>query len=385
MERILLEAILPALFAILVVSILHPKLVLVALRKSIVDNPDARRLNKKPVPVLGGVGIFAGVLISVCLFACIYGTKPSFAVLSASVIMLLLGLFDDMTDLRASFKLIVQLLAIAIVMFVGNFRIDSLHGLWGIYALPDWLSISLTLVAGAGVINALNLIDGVDGLSSGYGIITSLICGTVFYMAGHMEFTILCFALTGSLIPFFIHNIFGRKYKMFMGDAGSLVLGLLFAVMIMQFSRTGGLPSIKGIVSFLIAVFSVPVFDTLRVMTMRMLRKRSPFSPDKTHLHHIFIDMGYHHPAATAIILGLDLVLVGIWFVTEQIPAISIDMQFYIVVAAGIFSNMAIYCGIARYRKRHPEKYDYTRRRIAYRQIRRGATLRKLQRMLDGI
>jgi UDP-N-acetylmuramyl pentapeptide phosphotransferase/UDP-N-acetylglucosamine-1-phosphate transferase len=385
MERTLLEIILPALLAVIVVSAIHPKLVMVALRKSIVDNPNARKLNKQPIPVLGGVGIFVGILISGCLFSYINGVEPMFAVLSAATMMLCMGVIDDIVNIRAVLKLMMQILAVALVMFVGEFRIDSLGGLWGVYELPEWASIVLTFLTGVGIINALNLIDGVDGLSSGYGIITSIVCGTVFYMAGDVAFTVLCFAAAGSLIPFFIHNIFGRKYKMFMGDGGSLVLGLLFAVMIMQFVHTGGLPQIKGVVSFVLAVFSVPVFDTLRVMSARILSGRSPFNPDKTHLHHVFIDMGYHHPATTLIVLCLDIFIVGVWFVTERIAVISVDTQFYIVAAVGLVSNVAIYGGVALYRKYRPEKYAAMRNRITDGQIRRGTVLKKLQRVLDRL
>ncbi len=384
MERILFEIILPIVFAIVVVSFIHPKLVMTALRRSIVDNPNARKLNKSPVPVLGGVGIFIGILFTVCLFSYINGITLSFVGLSAITIMLCIGVVDDIIDIRAWIKFIIQILAVALVVFVGGFRIDNFGGLWGIYALPEWAAIVVTFFTGVGVVNAINLIDGVDGLSSGYGILTSVICGMVFYMTGNAEFSVLCFAITGSLVPFFVHNVFGRKYKMFMGDGGSLVLGLLFAVIIMQLVHTGGLPGMKGVVSFVLAVFAVPVFDTLRVMTTRMLHGLSPFSPDKTHLHHIFIDMGYHHPATTAIIIGIDIFIVGLWLVILGFSS-SVDMQFYIVVATGFCLNVLLYCSIVRYRKRHPEKYAVMQRAIALKQIRRGDFLKKLQRALDRL
>ncbi len=381
----MLEIVFPALFAVVVVSIVHPRLVRIALRRSIVDNPNARRLNTEPIPVLGGAGIYTGILLTVLLFSCINRIEPLYAVLAAATMMLCIGVADDIFNICAKIKLVVQILAVAVLIFFGELRIDNFDGLWGIYALPEPVSILLTFLTGVGVINALNLIDGVDGLSSGYGIITSLICGTVFWMAGNTAFTLLCFAAAGSLLPFFVHNIFGRKYKMFMGDGGSLVLGLLFAAIIMQFVHMGGLPQMKGVVSFVLAVFSVPVFDTLRVMVARVLGGCSPFSADKTHLHHIFIDMGYHHPATTAMILGLDIFIVGVWFATEHIEAVAVDMQFYIVAAVGLFSNVAIYCGVARYRKRYPEKYAALRKRITDRQIRRGSILRKLQNALDRL
>lgn len=385
MDRTLLEVVLPWLFAIIVVSIIHPRLVKTALCRSIVDNPDARKLNKEPIPVLGGVGIYAGILSAVCLFSYIDGVRPLYSVLVAATMMLCIGVADDIVNIRARLKLLSQILAVAVLMYFGGFKIDTFGGLWGVYALPEPVSILLTLLTGVGIVNAMNLIDGVDGLSSGYGIITSAICGTVFCMAGNAAFTILCFAIAGALLPFFIHNIFGRKYKMFMGDGGSLLLGLLFAVMVMQFVHTGGLPQMKGVVSFVLAVFSIPVFDTLRVMASRMLEGRSPFSADKSHLHHIFIDMGYHHPATTAMILALDIFIVGVWFVTENIAAITVDIQFYIVAATGLLTNVAISYGMTRYRKRRPEAYAAMQIRIADRQIRRGAALRKLQRALDRL
>jgi hypothetical protein len=153
----------------------------------------------------------------------------------------------------------------------------------------------------------------------------------------------------------------------------------------MQLVSTGGLPQIKGIVSFVVAVFAVPVFDTIRVMTARILKGRSPFSADKTHLHHLFIDMGYSHAATTLIILCLDIAIVGVWFVTEKVAAISVDVQFYIVFVLGFVVDMAIYSGISLYRARRPERYALMQKRIAEVQIRRGKFLMKVQRMLDKL
>lgn len=383
MLEIFLQIIFPLVFAIIVVSVVQPRLVRIALMKSIVDKPNARKLNKTPVPVLGGVGVFLGILLTVSLFSYLNGAEPSFVIFAASTLVLYLGVIDDILNIKAVFKFMVQILAVAMLIWIGGFGLDSLHGLWGVYGFSCWFSIPLTLVAGVGIINALNLIDGVDGLSSGYGIMTAVICGIVFSIAGNAAFTVLSFAIAGSLLPFFVHNCFGRKYKMYIGDGGSLMLGLLFAVIVMQFVGGDTQLPMKGVVSFVIALLSLPVFDTIRVMCGRIFHGRSPFSADKTHLHHLFIDMGYSHPATTLILLSMDLIVVGVWFAMEYIDAISVDMQFYILMIVAALAYWGVYFIIASYRRRNPDGYSKMQECVSSRQIRRQGIFKTIQRFLD--
>lgn len=386
MLSFLLQILAPALFAMAVVAIIHPSLVKIAVVKSIFDNPDSRKLNKKPMPVLGGVGIFIGIVLTVCVFsAYLSGIDNNFLIFSTALLMLYTGAVDDVLNLSAVRKLLMQIVAVSMLILLGDVRLDSLCGLWGIYILPDWISIPLTLFAGVGIINSINLIDGVDGLSSGYCIVASVIFGTAFWLAGNAAYTVFCFAIAGSIVPFFIHNCFGRKYKMYMGDGGSLALGLLFFAIIARFIQGGTPVQMKGVVSFLVAILSIPVYDTLRVMISRMIKRRSPFSPDKTHLHHLFVELGFSHRMTTFNLLILSVAVVAVWVVTELVDAVSIDAQFYIVVGAGLLFSAGLYFGVNRYSRNNPERITVLRNRLIRMQKKREHMLRRLQRILDTL
>ena len=162
--------------------------------------------------------------------------------------------------------------AVVTMMFLCGIYIDNFHGLWGVYKLPLGVAIALTLVSCVGIINSINLIDGVDGLCSGYGMFASLLYGICFLRMGDVSYAVLAFSLFGSLIPFLLHNVFGKKYKMFLGDGGSLVLGFICSLYVMRVIQSGSDYITGSTISFTLAVLAIPVFDTLRVMTARMAK-----------------------------------------------------------------------------------------------------------------
>lgn len=291
-----------------------PKLVKIALHKNIVDVPNHRKLNKKPIPTLGGIGIFLGIVVSSITFSYNLEVPDMRFIFTGMTLMLYVGIADDLLDMKASKKLLYQLLAAGLIVFVGGLRFENLDGLFGIETLSVEAGCLLTMVVYVGLTNALNLIDGIDGLASGFGIIASLVLAIVFYLAGEQAYAILCVAVAGSLCPFFFFNVFGYRNKIFMGDTGSLILGILFAAICIHFNNSVAVKELVIIhpATMLLAIFSVPVFDTLRVMLLRMLRGGSPFVPDKSHLHHRIIQMGFSHWSATRIILGLNVLTIGI-------------------------------------------------------------------------
>ncbi len=369
--------------ALVVTAFVLPKCVRIARRLNIVDNPSARRLNKEPVPVLGGVAVFFGIFVSAMILSSIENCSELFIVFSVLLMMLYTGVTDDIMDIRPFAKFCVQILAMIILMSLGGLRLDNFHGLFGIYQLPDYISIPLTLFAGVGIINAINLIDGVDGLSSGYGIIASTLCGICFLSTRDMTFAILAFAFVGALIPFFIHNVFGRKYKMFIGDGGTLVLGTAFVVFIMRILQSPGIERFyPGIIAYLIAIFAVPVFDTLRVMTIRVVKKKSPFSPDKTHLHHLFIGLGFSHAETTLIVLTLNLSVLLMWAITGW-SNVSEEIQLAIVIVMAVTVTTGIYSAVKYIRYRHPVTYARMRKVISENRLRRQGIFIHIQRLLD--
>jgi UDP-N-acetylmuramyl pentapeptide phosphotransferase/UDP-N-acetylglucosamine-1-phosphate transferase len=197
-----------------------------------------------------------------------------------------------------------------------------------------------------GIINAVNLIDGVDGYSSGYSIVSSSLFGVMFYHLSNERMVTLSAIVAASLLPFFLHNVFGKTSKMFIGDAGTLSLGIVFSMFVTTClcdnPGTSAVPEGLGLVAFNLAVLCVPVFDTLRVMSARIWRGKSPFSPDKTHLHHLFIELGYSHIGAALSIICMNLTVVLCWYAAYRL-GLSADMQLYVVIALGGLSTFVFY------------------------------------------
>ena len=339
--------IIPFFTALLLVGWIHPRLVKIALLKNIVDNPDARKLQRTPVPVLGGVAVFFGVVIAIGCMSSVVDCSGLPVVIMAMMAMLYTGTMDDILSLSPGLRFVIEIVVVLLMIFVGGYCIDDFHGLWNIGRFSYWYAVPLTVVAAVGIINAINLVDGVNGLSSGYCIMACLIFGTLFFLAGEAPMTILAAVSVGALIPFFLHNVFGKTSKMFIGDGGTLVMGVVMSVFVIAILQNGSRvaayvnPNV-GLVPFTLAVLSVPVFDTLRVMSTRILKGTSPFRPDKTHLHHMFIDLGCSHVATTLAILGVNMFVVLCWWALEA-SGFSIVVQLYAVIAVSLLVTSGLY------------------------------------------
>jgi len=332
----------PFLTAFLATCFIYPKVLRIALEKNIVDNPDARKLQRVPVPVLGGAPGFFGVMAGLCCADLFFDCSELFPVVAAMVIILMVGIIDDIINLSPRVRFMIEILLVLFLAYATGNMIDDFHGLWGLHRVPARLAVPLTVVAGVGIINAINLIDGVDGLSSGFCIQSCLL----FYLRGDLPMLVLALLCVAALLPFFFHNVFGLRSKMFIGDGGTLVMGVLAATFVMhilssQFSAAT-IDHCMGLIPFTLAVMCVPVFDTLRVMTARIVRGHSPFQPDKTHLHHLFIDLGFSHIGTTVSILTLNLSVVAFWWVSYLMGA-SIEVQFYIVLLLSVLFTFVFY------------------------------------------
>ena len=338
--------ILLSLLSLTVTAMAYPLALRYARHFNVVDNPNARKLHRKPVPVMGGVAVYAGILAGCLVMSLLVNGASVRWSIMAFTTMLLLGVWDDMKNLPAILRLLVQFSIVGFYIgFTGHY-IRSLFGVFGIYELSPWVGIPLSMVAGAGTINAINMIDGVDGYSSGYCIMASVSFAVVFFFTDRMVWAALAVIVASALIPFFIHNVFGKRSKMFIGDGGTMMLG--FMMVIFEFgvlsSHRGSEFEVRGIgpVALVLAVLCVPIFDTLRVMTARMARGRSPFKADKSHLHHLFIDMGFSHLGATISILSINFTVILTWFLLWQCGA-SINIQFGIVALMGFTVNFGFY------------------------------------------
>ena len=335
------------LIACIATQWIFPNVLNVAFAKNIVDNPDARKLQRRPVPVLGGACVYFGTVMALCIANLFFDCSDLFPIMCAMTIMLCVGIVDDIIDLSPSLRFFIEILVVGVALCPNDYMIDSLHGLWGINEISVYLAVPLAIVAGVGIINAINLVDGVDGLSTGYCMMASTLFGIMAALVQDWPMLIMAVIAVGALIPFFLHNVFGKYTKMFIGDGGTLFMGVLISVFVMNMLNSEPLyveyvARGMGLIPFTVAVLAVPVFDTLRVMSMRMLRGNSPFKPDKTHLHHIFIEMGFSHVGTTVSILSLNTLVVGLWFLTYQLGG-SIDLQLYVVLAASLAITFGFY------------------------------------------
>lgn len=333
--------------AMVVTTVVYPFILRFAKRHGILDNPNARKLQRAPVPVMGGATVAVGMLVAMILGYFISGDARVLKILLMLGVMFALGFWDDLKDVSASFRFIVEIVVIWLIILLLDVRINDLHGLWGVHQIPDVVSIPLSLITGVGIVNAVNMIDGVDGYCSSFGIMSCLAFALVFYMVGDKVMVTVALIGMGAMIPFFFHNVFGVSSKMFLGDGGSLMLGTLLTVFTFTTLSSNSACAIYdraglSLVALTLAIMAVPVFDTLKVMGYRIARNRSPFEPDKTHLHHLYIDLNYSHLATSANIVLTNflifVVLVVVWL--SRVPT---EWQVYIVVSMAILYTWVFY------------------------------------------
>lgn len=291
-----------------------PKVINVARFRALMDKPNKRSSHEHQVPRLGGVAFFITLTLSFYFMqrSDQYGLIHS--ILPCLTILFIVGLKDDLVMLTAKSKLLMQFLVATFLIFDPDLSIRSLHGALNVYHVPMGVSIALMYLIIVGIINAINLIDGIDGLASFIGIPALTFLALCFFQAGKVFSFFFMLSMIGCLLGFIPFNL-SKKNKIFMGDTGSLILGfvLSFGVIRMLTLNTGelyhiGLP-LSNIPFLLLFILFVPVMDTVRVMTLRILRKRSPFKPDRTHLHHYFLDtFGWSH-VRTSSMIGLIAVV----------------------------------------------------------------------------
>lgn len=303
---------------------------------------------------MGGVAVFFGFVFgalagfSGMIILGIHPVVNVLPVVPAMLIMMYIGFIDDMSGLTPMTRIVMEVLTLLSLIGVSGGCLDSLHGLWGVGDFSWWIAVPLTLVAGVGIINAINMIDGVNGLSSGLCIVYSLMFGAAFIYAHDIGNAILAFSAAAALMPFFTHNVFGARSRMFIGDAGTMMFGVLMTWFVICLLRSDSRLQYTvsmyhfNMVALALAILSVPVGDTVRVMLTRMWHGNSPMKPDRTHLHHAFIKMGVSHVFTALIEISLDLSIVAIWAASVLCGA-GLDTQLYIVMAAGVALVWGLY------------------------------------------
>ncbi|MCQ2226209.1 MAG: undecaprenyl/decaprenyl-phosphate alpha-N-acetylglucosaminyl 1-phosphate transferase [Paludibacteraceae bacterium] len=368
--------------AFLSVCYINPLLLMIAYKKDITDKPSGRKFQVRPIPVIGGWSLLAAILFSLLIGHLFMPMNDLFIPVLGLCVMFLLGLIDDLIELSYRTKFIFQLIVVSLWWFHG-YRFDDLCGLFGIHEIHPIASYLLSLFAGVGLINAHNLLDGIDGLSSGYSIGTTFLCGIYFFIHGDNLFASFSAVFIGALIPFFACNVFSKKYKMFIGDSGALMLGSLSYIFSCRIVHTAPIYSVDVYnFALLLAIYGLPVFDTIRVMSSRMINGTSPFLPDRTHFHHLFVDMGFACYITTFLLLLLSTVVFAGWFMTAALGwCVTVQLVVMVVWAMVVFWGVSGF--MVRLKKGNPERYENYRSKAIALSKRSHVFFKMLQGLMD--
>ena len=300
-----------------------PTVINVAHAKHLCDEPNDRRSHTVTTPSLGGVAIFAGVMFSMVFWMPFTNFAEMQYLLCAFLVIFFMGVKDDIFPLSPYKKLLGQLMAASIVVVKSGIKVTSLHGFFGFTVIPEWLSIVLSVFTIIVIINSFNLIDGINGLSGSIALIVALTLGTWFMWVGNLGLAIMAYSLSGAVLAFLRYNV--TPARIFMGDTGALLLGLILSILVIQFIEIneqliGKTPlAVRTGPAVAIGILILPLFDTLRVFTIRILRGRSPFMPDRLHLHHLLLDWGMTHMQATGILATVSVFFIIMVFSLQSI------------------------------------------------------------------
>jgi UDP-GlcNAc:undecaprenyl-phosphate GlcNAc-1-phosphate transferase len=322
--------------AFVVAMIVMPPLIKVINRFKLFDVPDNRKEHITPIPTMGGIASCAGMIAGCVLWFKFTRDIFTISLFFSIAILFFIGVMDDLKNLSARYKLAIQL-AVALLIAFSGVRITSFNGLFGIYELPVSAQYSFTLLAIAGITNAFNLIDGIDGLAGGLGFMSLVMLGLFLTLSGDINNAIIAFALGGGLLGFLYYNF--NPARIFMGDTGSLVLGFVISVLSIRLIQlnTGQATIIPHISIFALSIVAIPVFDTLRVFTLRIWAGKSPFSPDKNHIHHLLTNNGWSHSFAAKLICGVHAVVLALGYFLKDLPQIGGFLILLAVMVTTVF------------------------------------------------
>jgi len=300
----LIALITPACASLIFILMLTPLIRKFAIIIQLVDKPNARKVHHQPTPLVGGISIFTATTFALLLSdVFLKGIGTFVPLLTGSFVMLAVGVIDDKMNIKPIYRLGIQLVC-AYSIAESGIRIHSFYGILGITEIPILSQYLITILIIAGVVNAYNLMDGIDGLLASLALVTFLVFGAIAYRLHAFELTAMYLTIIGSIVGFLRFN-FSKKSKIFMGDAGSLLLGFILVVSgiyLLNLSYQTEKTNNPQILVLVVGVFLVPVLDSLRVYRSRIKRGSSPFKADKTHIHHLFLFIGTSHKKTTLVI-----------------------------------------------------------------------------------
>jgi UDP-GlcNAc:undecaprenyl-phosphate/decaprenyl-phosphate GlcNAc-1-phosphate transferase len=320
-------------------------------RKHLTDMPSAHKIHHDATPTLGGMAIFLGFAIGFLLTVNVQMEYVGPFFLSV-ILLLFIGVKDDLLSITPLKKISAQLASGIILCIFTNIRITNFHGLLGIGEIPVWISFLVTVFLVLVIVNSFNLIDGIDGLASSLGIIASTAYGFWFFVSNDFGYAVMSAALTGSLLIFLFFNVSSGKNKIFMGDTGSLTIGFILTVMTIHFNEinsTGdSLIKLHSAPSVSIAILIVPLFDTLRVLVVRIVRKRNIFRADNRHIHHMLLRAGYSHLQATLLISLCNIMIIILAYLLDSIGILWLGL---VLLLISMLLTALVYLRVAKQEK----------------------------------
>ena len=316
--------------AFLITYVAIPKVIFFTEKLRLLDEAGIRASHKGSVPIFGGIAIFTGIIFSLLFWADIENIQ---FILVSILIVFFVGVIDDLLALSPSKKLIGQIISVLILVYLQELQIDNMHGVLGIYELPDWISTLFTVFVVIVITNGFNLIDGVDGLAGGIGVIASFSFGVIALLMEQSEMAIIAFTLMGALLGFLKYNF--HPAKIFMGDTGSLVVGMILSVLAINSIRYGlvtdniKLPNKGPLLA--IVILAIPLFDSLRVFVARIIKGRNPLSAGRGHIHHALLNLGLGHKYTS-----LTLYAFAILIVLFSYFLLELNINISIAILAGV-------------------------------------------------
>jgi len=336
------DVILSFLTAFFITYLAIPAIINIARVKGLMDEPGERRSHTTSIPTLGGIAIFAGVLFSITFWTPFVVFNELQYILCALIVIFFIGAKDDIVPLSPGKKFAGEILAAVILVFRANVKLTSLYGLFGIYDLPLGVSLGLSIFTIILIINAVNLIDGINGLSGSIGTVIATTFGLWFYSINAIELAIIAFALAGALVAFLKYNY--SPARIFMGDTGALLIGLVCSILAIKFIELNkGLihpMAIDSVPAVAVGIMIIPLFDTLRVFTLRALKGKSPFHPDRNHIHHLLIDSGLSHMQATYVLVGVNILFIFFVYKLQHIGSLVLLLLLLtvaIILSTGLY------------------------------------------------
>ncbi len=321
-----------------IVFYIIPTIIRIASEKNLCDELNHRSSHKKRTPSLGGLAIFIALTLSIFFWTAEISLLIRY-LLFGSLIVTMMGLKDDIVTLSPSTKIAGQMVAIIVLIHFAGVSIDSFFGLFGINELPVYLSYAFTLLFMLTIVNGFNLIDGIDGLAASIALLAASFFGSWFYWVGQEGEALIAFTLIGALLAFLLYNI--TPAKIFLGDTGSLLIGLVVSILCVQFWGHQTNPIIFDNAPIVAcSVLIIPLFDTVRVFYIRIVKGKSPFRPDRSHLHHMLIDMGFTHMRATGVLIAVSLFFI---ITACLMQGIMIEVQMLLLSGLAIVFSRLIY------------------------------------------